>query len=144
MSLPIYGIDKEIARKIAAKYDPELERQARVWIETVLGEPMPYEDFFDSLHDGIVLCKLVDKVLPGQGKYNTSKLAFKQMENINKFLIAASKLGCPSGDLFQTIDLFEKKNPGQVVDGIFSFARYAVRNGLDAPLLGPKVADKQK
>ncbi|KAK9768145.1 calponin [Basidiobolus ranarum] len=144
MSLPLYGIDRDLARKIAGKYDPERERQARAWIETVLGESLPYDNFFDSLHDGIILCKLVDKVFPGQGRYNTSKLAFKQMENINKFLTAAGQLGCPSVDLFQTVDLYEKKSPGQVVDAIFSFARYAIKNGLDAPPLGPKVADKHE
>ncbi|ORY08289.1 hypothetical protein K493DRAFT_309886 [Basidiobolus meristosporus CBS 931.73] len=144
MSLPLYGIDRELARKIAAKYDPERERQAREWIEGVLNEPLPHENFLESLQDGVILCKLVDKVFPGQGKYNTSRLAFKQMENINKFLTAAAKLGCPSVDLFQTIDLYEKKAPGQVVDGIFSFARYAVKYGLDAPLLGPKVSDKHE
>lgn len=36
------------------------------------------------------------------------------MENISKFLIGAEALGVPKHDLFQTVDLYEKKNIIQV------------------------------
>jgi hypothetical protein len=36
------------------------------------------------------------------------------MENINKFLEGARELKCPAADLFQTVDLYEEKNPAQV------------------------------
>lgn len=36
------------------------------------------------------------------------------MENIAHFLAGADKLGVPKHDLFQTIDLYEKKNMTQV------------------------------
>ena len=47
------------------------------------------------------------------------------MENINNFLSGAEKLGVPRADLFQTVDLYEKKNALQVVDAIFAVARQA-------------------
>lgn len=30
-----YGLDKEIAEKIASKYDPAMEKEAQDWIEQV-------------------------------------------------------------------------------------------------------------
>ena len=36
------------------------------------------------------------------------------MENISKFLAGAEKLGVPKHDMFQTVDLYEKKNMTQV------------------------------
>ena len=56
------------------------------------------------------------------------------MENIAKFLQGCEKLGCPKHDLFQTIDLYENKNPGQVVDAIFSLSRHAAKAGCDIPV----------
>lgn len=51
------------------------------------------------------------------------------MENIAHFLAGADKLGVPKHDLFQTIDLYEKKNMTQVVDTIFAVSRYAYKAG---------------
>lgn len=56
------------------------------------------------------------------------------MENIAKFLQGCEQLGCPKHDLFQTIDLYENKNPGQVVDAIFSLSRHAAKSGCDVPV----------
>lgn len=41
-------------------------------------------------------------------------MPFIQMENISHFLAGAEKLGVPKHDLFQTVDLYEKKNMTQV------------------------------
>ena len=56
-------------------------------------------------------------------KYNQSKMAFKMMENIGKFLEAAEKYGLNKTDLFQTVDLYEKANMWQVVCTIHAFGR---------------------
>lgn len=61
------------------------------------------------------------------------------MENIAKFLEGCEKLGCPKHDLFQTIDLYENKNPGQVVDAIFSLSRHAAKAGVDIPVSRTKI-----
>lgn len=49
------------------------------------------------------------------------------MENISIFLRGAEALGVPKHDLFQTVDLFEKKNMTQVVDSIFAISRYGYK-----------------
>lgn len=54
----LYGLDRDIARRMAAKYDPEKERQARQWIADVTGEELHEDvDFATLLHDGVLLCK---------------------------------------------------------------------------------------
>ena len=35
---PLYGMDKELAEKAAAKYDPELESKCKAWLEALTGE----------------------------------------------------------------------------------------------------------
>lgn len=144
-TLPIYGLDRELAAKAAAKYDPQRENEAKQWIEDVIGEKLPQGTFNDVLKDGIYLCKLVMKVSPDQNiKFNTSKMPFKQMENINLFLQVSEKLGVPKTDLFQTIDLFENKNMNQVIDGIFAFSRNLVKKGFQGPCIGPRLAEKHE
>lgn len=64
------------------------------------------------------------------------------MENINSFLVALEMIGVPKFDQFQTIDLFENKNLGQVVLCISALSRHAQKHGYQGPSLGPKLADK--
>ena len=60
--------------------------------------------------------RLANVIQPGIIKrVRQSKLAFKCMENINSFLVAAKTLGVPAEELFQTIDLWEKQNLNAVV-----------------------------
>eukprot|EP00966_Prymnesium_polylepis_P109609 2536290-Prymnesium_polylepis.1 len=33
----LYGMDKDLAQKAAAKFDPALEKSARAWVQTVAG-----------------------------------------------------------------------------------------------------------
>ncbi|CAO3698149.1 unnamed protein product [Rhizopus microsporus] len=141
---PIYGIDKEIQAKIVGKYSLEREQEARAWIEDLIGEKFPLDDFAESLKDGVILCKVIGKLMPGQGKFKQSKMPFVQMENISIFLKGAEALGVPKHDLFQTIDLYEKKNMTQVVDSIYAISRYGYKAGTCSNYLGPKLADKQK
>ncbi|KAJ3041997.1 Muscle-specific protein 20 [Rhizophlyctis rosea] len=144
-AVPIYGLDRELAEKAQAKYDPERERQAREWVENVTGEKIEDPSLQEGLKDGVLICKLANIVIPNCSiKVNTSKMPFKQMENINNFLSALTNLGVPKADQFQTIDLYEGKNMNQVVDTIFALSRNAVKAGFEGPLLGPKLADKHE
>jgi hypothetical protein len=56
-------------------------------------------------------------------KINDSAMAFKMMENIENFLRAAEDYGCKKIDLFQVVDLYERQNMTQVVNGIFALGR---------------------
>lgn len=60
-------------------------------------------------------------------KINTSGGQFKMMENINRFQEAAKKWGVPEIDVFQTVDLWEKRNIAQVTQCLMALGR-AVSN----------------
>ncbi|KAJ3312941.1 Muscle-specific protein 20 [Boothiomyces sp. JEL0838] len=140
---PVKGLDSDLKLKRQSKYSPEREQEAREWIEQVAFVQLEGE-FADALKDGVALCKLINNLMPDRKpiKPSTSKLAFKQMENIHAFLQGVTDLGVPSFESFQTIDLYEKKNMNQVVDCIFAISRVAEKNGFDGPRLGPKLAQK--
>ena len=149
-----YGMTAELARKKAAKFDPELANEALQWIKQVLaegGHDFDYDyantakDVVTALKTGVDLCKLINVIKPGcVNKINESKMAFKQMENIGKFLDACEKLGLNKIDLFQTVDLYEGQNIPQVVNGIFALGRKSRKIGYDGPTLGPEEATENK
>ena len=93
--------------------------------------------------DGIILCDLMNALEPGSVRsINKSKMAFKQMENIGKFLEAVENYGVTRHDLFQTVDLFEKNNMSAVINTIEALGRKAGNKGLNG--IGPKEANKNK
>ena len=44
---------------MAAKRNPELDREAQQWVEAVIGEQFPSGTYEDVLKDGVILCKYV-------------------------------------------------------------------------------------
>eukprot|EP01089_Gocevia_fonbrunei_P008016 TRINITY_DN1954_c0_g1_i4.p1 TRINITY_DN1954_c0_g1~~TRINITY_DN1954_c0_g1_i4.p1 ORF type:complete len:113 (+),score=32.39 TRINITY_DN1954_c0_g1_i4:136-474(+) len=106
-----------------AKYDHELENSLKAWIESKTGESIG-DDFAAGLKDGLILCKLANALRPGAvPKVNPSKLAFKQMENINAFLHACELMGVEKESTFMTVDLFEAKNMSIVLDTLNALRR---------------------
>ena len=148
-----YGLTKEVKEKMEKKYDEKLEQQARLWMESVVGEQLSesvdssealgLDRFHECLKNGQFLCKLMNAITGNnEVKYTTSNFAFKQMENIAKFLSAADKYGLKVDDLFQTVDLYEKLNMWQVVLTIQALSRKAFNNGDVKTFFGPKEAVK--
>lgn len=87
----------------------------------------------------------MNKILPETPiKFAESKMPFKQMENIGKFLGKLNEVGVPAHDHFMTVDLFEAKNLEQVINCIFSLSRHAANLGFDGPILGPKLTQKNE
>jgi len=117
-----YGLDADLKAKQEAKFDTVLEGQVISWIETITGDSKGDQTMQEWLKNGAVLCDLANKVKPGSvKKVNTSSLAFKQMENITFFMNAARDMGVPESQMFGTPDLYEDKNMGTVVTGIFAY-----------------------
>lgn len=56
-------------------------------------------------------------------KINMGGGQFKMMENINKFQEAAKKYGVAEIDVFQTVDLWERRNIPQVTQCIMALGR---------------------
>ncbi|CAH2037188.1 unnamed protein product, partial [Iphiclides podalirius] len=139
------GLAAEAQRKINSKYSEELAEECLLWIRQITGEPEntsgDMDNFFEVLKDGTLLCKLVNTIKPGMvKKVNSSKMAFKCMENINAFLEAARELGVPAQETFQTVDLWERQNLNSVVICLQSLGRKAHNYGK--PSIGPKEAEK--
>lgn len=139
-----YGMSGELQEKREAKYDPKLEGDARDWLVALVGEPWPTGNFHESLEDGVYLCKAMNKLVKGSiPNISNSKMAFKKMENIGKFLDKASAYGVPKADLFQTVDLYENTNMNQVILAIYALGRVAQKKAPSSfPRLGPKESTK--
>lgn len=142
-----YGLDAELARRAAERYDYDMEDEAREWIETITDMEIG-EEFGAGLKDGVILCSLVNKIQPGVvARIETkSKMPFKLMENVSAFLRACRKIGVSEFDLFETVDLFELKDLGHVVRCIFALGRAVQKNypDFDGPTLGVKESVKNE
>lgn len=136
--------------KLAAKYDPELEKRQRLWISQVTNIPIPDEmSFHELLKDGIVLCALCEALQSGIIKkpFPHTKLlnSFRCMENIQAFLEACENLGVGKHSLFQTCDLYDGSNMTQVQTTISQLASWATSKGMtDVPCdFAIKVSEKK-
>jgi len=139
------GFAAEAQKKMNSKYSEEAATEVLKWIKAVTGENIDTAGNQDNLHellkDGSLLCRLANELKPGSvKKIQTSTMAFKCMENINAFLLAAKALGVPTEETFQTVDLWEKQNLHSVVICLQSLGRKAANFGKKA--IGPKESDK--
>ncbi|KAH7937733.1 hypothetical protein HPB49_015117 [Dermacentor silvarum] len=134
------------ADNIASKRDTELESQILDWIEEVLEQRLPQGPYEEVLRDGVVLCKLMNALNPGSiPKINTTGGQFKKMENIVMFQNAAKEWGVPEIDVFQTVDLWERRNIPQVSQCILALGRACyLHPEYQGPCLGPKPAEENK
>jgi len=141
-----YGLSAQVAGKLASKRDPQLEREVLDWIEAVLGQKLPSGNYEDILRDGTILCQVMNKLMPGCiPKINTSGGQFKLMENITNFQAAAKKYGVAEIDVFQTVDLWERRNIPQVTQCIMALGRACyLHPEWPGPYLGPKPAEENK
>ncbi|EEZ98030.1 myophilin [Tribolium castaneum] len=129
-----------------SKRNKELEGEVLTWIFQVLGEPLPKGEFEDILRDGVVLCNLMNKLAPGSVKKIQAKgTNFQLMENIQRFQQAAKNYGLPQEEIFQTADLFERRNISQVALSLFALGRITQKHPeWTGPTLGPKMAEKNE
>ncbi|CAH1173522.1 unnamed protein product [Phaedon cochleariae] len=129
-----------------SKRDKNLEADVLNWIYACLGEKVPSGEFEDILRDGVVLCNLINKLAPGSVKKIQSKgTNFQLMENIQRFQAAVKAYGLPQEEIFQTADLFERRNIAQVALSLFALGRITQKHPeWTGPTLGPKMADKNE
>ncbi|OLN81446.1 Transgelin [Colletotrichum chlorophyti] len=124
----VTSLDKDLRKLRLEKYTPAAAKEVSTWIESILGERLPAGDLLESLKDGVALCKLVNLAIPPPGvKFKKSAMPFVQMENISHFLRACKEppLNLQEHDVFLTVDLFEQKDPAQVLQCLGAFSRAA-------------------
>ncbi|KAF2092138.1 hypothetical protein K490DRAFT_32145 [Saccharata proteae CBS 121410] len=139
----VSSLDQDMKRLRLGRYTPQAAEEARAWIEDTLGEKLPSGDLLQVLKDGTVLCRLANLIVPPPGiRFKTMKMPFVQMENISHFLKACEQppLNLHAHDRFLTVDLYEAKDPAQVLQCLGAFSRVA--NSIDPSkfktAIGPK------
>ncbi|MCJ1471462.1 hypothetical protein MMC13_000101 [Lambiella insularis] len=124
----VSSLDKDLRNMRLEKYTPRLANEVREWMEEILGERLKAGDLLDALKDGIALCKLINLAIGTPGlRYKESSMPFVQMENISHFLKACQSppINLPPHDVFLTVDLYEAKDPAQVLQCLGAFSRKA-------------------
>ncbi|XP_057309859.1 myophilin-like [Hydractinia symbiolongicarpus] len=128
----------EMRRRIAAKYDVEMEKAVLDWMAGVLEDTKLFhnvsgpQSLHDKLKDGVILCKLMNKIKPGSiKKYSHKPIApFQKMENISFFNQAMREYNVKPDYVFVTADLFQKKNMVQVLIGLRALGTRATEEGV--------------
>ncbi|KAL0931035.1 calponin [Colletotrichum truncatum] len=124
----VTSLDKDLRKLRLDKYTPAAAKEVSSWIESIIGERLSGGDLLESLKDGVALCKLINLAVPPPGvKFKKSAMPFVQMENISHFLRACKEppLNLQEHDVFLTVDLYEQKDPAQVLQCLGAFSRAA-------------------
>ncbi|KAK3110859.1 calponin, partial [Teratosphaeriaceae sp. CCFEE 6253] len=124
----VSSLDQDMRNLRLSRYTPQAAQEVRTWIEETLNERLPPGDLLLALKDGVALCKLATLALGPPGvRGKVSNMPFIQMENISHFLKACemAPLNLQAHDRFLTVDLFESKDPAQVLQCLGAFSRQA-------------------
>lgn len=148
----VTSLDEDLRQLRENKFSADAVEDIKRWIfKSVLKESEPNDPLLQCLSDGTVLCRLANKlheaISPGESnliKWKHSNMPFVQMEQISQFLTFARQFGVPEDELFQTVDLFEEKDPAIVYQTLRSLSRYANKKKPDSyPVIGPQLATKR-
>lgn len=146
----VTSLDEDLKLLRDTKFSQDAIDDIKSWIfVSVLNEEQPRESLIESLKSGVTLCKVANKLKAadepsGIIKWKESKMPFVQMEQISQFLTFARSYGVPEDELFQTVDLFEEKDPAIVYQTLKSVSRYANKKHPDLfPVIGPQLATKR-
>lgn len=139
----VTSLDGDLRKMRLDKYTPGAAREARSWIEGILGEQLAAGDLLEALKDGFALCRLANMAIPPPGiRFKQSAMPFVQMENISHFLRVCQlpPLNLQQHDCFLTVDLYEGKDPAQVLQCLGAFSRAANRVNPSAfpTAIGPR------
>lgn len=129
------GLARDTQVKINSQFDVDEARKCLYWLGEMIGENIEILDtenksemadsFYTVLRDGVLLCKLIDCLLPGDKKIDFSKKTFqattnaafaaaRERERIGIFLQKCHEYGIPDTNTFQTDYLYERQNLVQV------------------------------
>ena len=155
----VYGVkpdvttlDDDLKQLRSGKFSKEAVDEIKNWIfSSILKERPENSDssLLELLKDGSVLCKVANKLGELEHgfspiKWKVSNMPFVQMEQISLFLAFSRQYGVPEDELFQTVDLFEEKDPASVYQALKSLSRYSNKKHPDKfPVLGPQLTEKK-
>ncbi|KNC49061.1 uncharacterized protein AMSG_05020 [Thecamonas trahens ATCC 50062] len=104
------------------------------WLVAMLGVPLSSDDLWIELRDGIKLCQIGNKLLPGACRVLDDSHPFHQRDNTASFLRFARAFGMDPMRLFEVNDLYQRRNVVAVVDVLHELAQKAHEKG-DGPVV---------
>ncbi|XP_012941147.1 transgelin-2, partial [Aplysia californica] len=126
------GSARDQQAKVESSFDPEEATKCLAWIREVTGEPIPVESVVDNKHkvseffyrtlkDGLLLCNLINRVVPEDMQISFRSQTFKKSNNeafesarerarIELFVYKCQEFGVPEALPFQPDSLYEKTN----------------------------------
>lgn len=141
----LYGFDAECYVRMKSKEDPLMERKIGEWIEKII-EPdkmINVSDLYTSLKDGMVLCKLMNKISAGIIPKFSTKVDKKgnlhplmERENIGLYLEACWKIGVTSDSMFIVADLHGRRGMTAVCNNLAALSNLAKGWGITAEPIG--------
>jgi len=103
------------------------ETRVVAWIEEVTSERRGAQSTARWLSSGLVLCQLVNRIVPGLVKENEGASQSCKIENIRRFLQVAQSFGVYEDELFAPFDIIEQRDMFKVVMAIRTFAEAVPR-----------------
>ncbi|KAI9202931.1 uncharacterized protein BJ171DRAFT_460734 [Polychytrium aggregatum] len=114
--------------------------EAKEWIEACVKDKLgDIGQLDEELRNGIALARLAKFFCPSVVKKifeDRTKLQYRHSDNINYLFDAMRKVGLPEVFIFETTDLYDKKNIPKVIYCIHALSHYLAKKGL-----APKIKD---
>jgi len=132
------GLKGAVEAKQFLKYNKDEGQALLKWIKDTTGENIDTtgnpDNFHSLLKDGTLLCKFANALEPNAiKKVQKPNSNFNCIENINLFTEFAKTQGVIKEELFQSVDLFEKRDLFSVCVCLISLGRSHKAKGKTYP-----------
>eukprot|EP01127_Copromyxa_protea_P001788 TRINITY_DN11700_c0_g1_i1.p1 TRINITY_DN11700_c0_g1~~TRINITY_DN11700_c0_g1_i1.p1 ORF type:complete len:523 (+),score=102.57 TRINITY_DN11700_c0_g1_i1:54-1622(+) len=141
----LFGMDEEQHVKMIEKYENDYSQECALmdWMEEVTGEIV--EDLWVDTKSGRLLCRLMNKLKPGLiPKIGLRRQPMMEKDNIALFVKACKSYGVEARDLFETHDLYEKRNMNQVMIALNALRqRSELLSSISTRVAPPSAGDRR-
>lgn len=108
--------EQEVIKFVARTGNIFLQNPALILSIFLVNVPEPNVPISEWLKSGMILCKLLDKMVPGSVNINSKRSQMSSNENLQNFLHKCKDLGFEDHQLFEVSDLVDQKNMAKVLN----------------------------